>query len=179
MMRLDFNRIHSKNAGTTGTMGTPRIHAGFLVPETEISTGTNGDRKTTIPDLSPMSPCCPHPWGYEKHSVYAVVPNVPAVPAKKQSNELESESAALRRDLARFRFDLIEAEIIAEYPAAELHRVNNMAWEFMQVDGLDFNTAIRMAAEICIDCPPAPCEAAYSGVRSLWRQENQQREGTR
>lgn len=84
-----------------------------------------------------------------------------------------------REVLHQFRFDLVEADIDAGHPAAELDRVTNMAWEFMQVDGLDFNTAIRVAAETCIACPPAPCEAAYSNVRSLWRQENQQWECTR
>ena len=177
-MRLDFTQIHSKNAGTAGTMGTPRIHAGFRVPETEISTGTSGDMKTVIPNLSPMSPIRPQPWGHEKPCIYAVVPTVPNVPEKKHISEIDCEAFEERSDtLAQFQFDRIEAEIGAGHPAVELLRVNNMAWEFMQVDGLDFNTAIRMAAEICVACPPAPGEVAYADVRSLWQKIQQWREG--
>ena len=51
---------------------------------------------------------------------------------------------------------------------AETTRVNNMAWEFMQVDGMPFSEAIRTASDIVSHCHAAVCEAAYDDVRTLW-----------
>lgn len=50
----------------------------------------------------------------------------------------------------------------------EVNRVNNMTWEFMQVDGMEFSDAIRLAAEIVVSCEVAVCEAAYTDVMALW-----------
>lgn len=38
----------------------------------------------------------------------------------------------------------------------------------MKVDGLPFNEAIRMAAEIVVSCDVSACEAAYEDVQALW-----------
>lgn len=70
--------------------------------------------------------------------------------------------------LAQFRFDLVQAEIDAGQPVDELHRVNNMAWEFMQADGMAFEDAIRLAADIVADCQVAACEAAYTDVMAIF-----------
>ena len=67
--------------------------------------------------------------------------------------------------LNQFRFDLIEGSVNS---VQEIDRVNNMAWEFMKVDGLAFNEAIRMAAEIVVSCDVSACEAAYEDVQTLW-----------
>ncbi len=79
----------------------------------------------------------------------------------------------LRSDLALFRFDLtdrdIAADIDAGYPATDIVRVNNMAWEFMKADGLPFNEAMDVAAEIVTTCPSASCETTYEDVQALWR----------
>ncbi len=81
---------------------------------------------------------------------------------------------SLRSNLELFRFDLtdddIESEIQAGYPATDIIRVNNMAWEFIKVDGLPFDEAIRTSAEIVVSCPYAPCEASYEDAWMLWRQ---------
>lgn len=74
-----------------------------------------------------------------------------------------------RQSLAQFEFDLIQAEIGAGYPAEDLNRLNNMAWEFMQVDRMTFNEAIKLAAEIVVHGQVTACEAAYEDVQALWR----------
>jgi len=70
--------------------------------------------------------------------------------------------------LALFRFDLVQRDIEDGYPAEELTRVNNMAWEFMRVDGMGFDEAIRAAAEIVAHTQIAACEAAYADVMVMF-----------
>lgn len=73
-------------------------------------------------------------------------------------------------DLLRlFRFDLMAHDIEGGYPAANLERVNNMAWEFMQADGMAFSDALHLAAQVVAECDVAASEAAYEDVRALWR----------
>ena len=67
--------------------------------------------------------------------------------------------------LNQFRFDLVEGSVNS---IQEIDRVNNMAWQFMKSDGLPFNEAIRMAAEIVVSCDVSVCEAAYEDVQALW-----------
>ncbi len=71
--------------------------------------------------------------------------------------------------LSQFRFDLVEAEIAAGHPAYELNRANDLAWHFMQQDGLPFKVAIHIAADIVVHCDPAPCEVAYESAMDLWK----------
>jgi hypothetical protein len=44
--------------------------------------------------------------------------------------------------LRLFRFDLVVHDIEGGYPVDELERVYNMAWEFMQVDGMAYFAAL-------------------------------------
>lgn len=69
---------------------------------------------------------------------------------------------ALRQQLEPFQLD-----VIPDTPETE--RINNMAWEFMQADGMPYAEAIRQAAEIAAKCQVAAGEAAYETVRELWR----------
>ena len=94
------------------------------------------------------------------------VATVAGVAVAKPQN-LKSENVL--QSLAQFGFELMQADIDAGYPADELHRVNNMAWEFMQVDGMAFDEAIKLAAEIVVHGQVSACEAAYEDVRALWR----------
>lgn len=71
----------------------------------------------------------------------------------------------IRYLLNQFQFELVEQD---ENPA-ELHRVNNMAWEFMQADGMAFADAINKAAMIVATCDAAACESAYIDVQELWQ----------
>lgn len=71
--------------------------------------------------------------------------------------------------LRQFRFDLVEANIAAGHPASDIHRVNNMAWAFMQEDGMTFSDAVHAAAQIVATCEAAACEAAYEDVQALWQ----------
>ncbi len=71
--------------------------------------------------------------------------------------------------LHQFWFDRVETEIAAGHPAYELNRANDLAWHFMQQDGLPFVVAIRIAADIVVHCDPAPCEAAYESAMDLWK----------
>lgn len=71
----------------------------------------------------------------------------------------------IRYLLSQFQFELVEQDANPE----ELHRVNNMAWEFMQADGMTFQDAINKAAMIVATCDVAACESAYINVLELWR----------
>ncbi|GAC1325842.1 MAG: hypothetical protein NVS2B7_17190 [Herpetosiphon sp.] len=71
--------------------------------------------------------------------------------------------------LRLFRFDLVAQDIEGGYPAVRLDRVNNMAWEFMQADGMAFSDALHLAAQVVAECDVAASEQAYEDVRALWR----------
>ncbi len=172
-MRLDFEQLHSKfagTAGTAGTLGTATIQADFHATTAEILPWSAWDKKTARADLSPVSPMCPQSWEYEKARIYAAVPNVPSVPQKKTiiSNEV-APTDDLLNSLASFRFDLVEVDIAAGAPAAELDRTNNLCWEIMQADGLPFDQAMAIAASIVVTCESVPGESEYTDVRKLWR----------
>jgi len=85
-----------------------------------------------------------------------------------KTRKAEIEQYLAEQSLYQFRFDLISAEIESEHHESDLNRVNNMAWEFMQVDGMSFTVAINLAAEIVVKGRVAACEAAYVNVRDLF-----------
>ena len=70
--------------------------------------------------------------------------------------------------LTLFCFDNVQAGIDADYSASDLRRVNNMAWEFMQADGMGFDEAISVAANIVAGTQIAVCEAGYVDVMTLF-----------
>lgn len=78
------------------------------------------------------------------------------------------ETNSLLNKLRPFRFDLVAQEIDAGFDQSELAGVNNMAWEFMKIDGLSFDVAIRLAADIVAHCGVTASEAAYEDVQALW-----------
>lgn len=92
-------------------------------------------------------------------------PGTRGTPQKQHEPGIEGKTLA---SLAQFRFDLMQGEIEAGEPGSELHRVNNMAWEFMQADGMVFEDAIRLAAEIVVSGQVAACEAAYADVMAAF-----------
>ncbi len=51
----------------------------------------------------------------------------------------------------------------------ELCRVNNMAWGFMKVDGLSFDVAIRLAADIIAHSEVSACEYPREDVQKIWQ----------
>jgi hypothetical protein len=81
----------------------------------------------------------------------------------------EATKDRILEKLKLFRFDLVAHDIEGGYPAANLERVNNMAWEFMQADGMAFSDALHLAAQVVVECDVAASEAAYEDVRALWR----------
>lgn len=72
----------------------------------------------------------------------------------------------LRRQLEPFALDAV-----TDCPDDKdaLCRLNNMAWEFMQINGLTFQDAINLAAEIVVFGQVVQCEAAYVNVMALWQ----------
>lgn len=84
------------------------------------------------------------------------------------ANPKQAESGILEK-LRLFCFDLVAHDIEGGYPAANLERVNNMAWEFMQADGMAFSDALHLAAQVVAECDVAASESAYEDVRALWR----------
>ncbi len=93
----------------------------------------------------------------------ALAPTTNGVLAKLQAKENVLDLLRL------FRFDLVTHDIKGGYSGDELERVNNMAWEFMQVNGMAFSDALHLAAQIATECDVAASEAAYEDVRALWR----------
>ena len=87
----------------------------------------------------------------------------------KNTDSPAKEKSSLADTLALFRFDLVQQEIEDGHPADELHRVCNMAWEFMQADGMNFADAMKLASEITISTQVAACEAAYVDVMALFK----------
>lgn len=92
----------------------------------------------------------------------AVAAALPLIRANKAAIIQHLQSEAIRQQLAPFRF----RETI---DTPETERINNMAWEFMQADGMTYAEAIRVAAAIVVDGNMADYEAAYEDVRALWR----------
>lgn len=70
--------------------------------------------------------------------------------------------------LDQFKFEEVKADIANGHPATDIHRVNNMAWEFMHQDGLSFQEAIKKAAQIVAECDAVECEKSYEDVMKLW-----------
>ena len=97
------------------------------------------------------------------------MPSVATVAGVAVAKPQNLKSEYVLQSLAQFEFDLMQAEIDAGYPVEELNRVNNMAWEFMQVDRMTFNMAIKLAAEIVVHGQVTACESAYEDVQALWR----------
>lgn len=94
---------------------------------------------------------------------------VAKLPKVKNTHSPVKEKSSLADMLALFRFDLVQQEIEDGLPADELHRVNNMAWEFMQADGMNFNEAIKKAGQIVANCQITACETAYLDVMALFK----------
>ncbi|MEM4990885.1 hypothetical protein V8G57_26100 [Collimonas sp. H4R21] len=67
-------------------------------------------------------------------------------PEEQHAHEIDVES--VRASLKLFRFDMVQSEIDAGHDADELRRINNMAWEFMQIRHMEFGYAIKMTAEL-------------------------------
>lgn len=127
-MRLNFATLSEplqKTGGQGATPGTASYHAALNRPHLP---GNDGDargqtpapvieRQAEKPDLSPMSPNRPQPWGHGKPSIHAAVPAVPHVPAKKYMNEIDREAFEERAAIMEFDGGLSRAE--AERLAAE------------------------------------------------------------
>jgi len=96
------------------------------------------------------------------------VSGTPRTPRTPQKHHVQENNQEITKLLDQFQFDLIPDEIESGCSANDVNRLNNMAWEFMQVDGLSFTEAIRLAAEIVIDGRVAACESAYVDVRDLF-----------
>jgi hypothetical protein len=124
-------------------------------------TPTDTATKTTCQDSE--TPCKPN-----EYKGLAIRPTRPTRPTRQKHNVREFAEPSLEA-LDQFRFDLVQQEIDAGHPVDELHRVNNMAWEFMQADGMAFDEAIKLAGEVVADCQIAACEAAYADVMKLFK----------
>jgi hypothetical protein len=69
--------------------------------------------------------------------------------------------------LDQFNFGDLSTDIFTGHDLYPIHRTNNMAWEFMQADGMSFSDAIKLAREIVSSRQVAMCEAAYIDVFEL------------
>lgn len=107
------------------------------------------------------------------------IPAIPAIPSGMVAGKIagiariaiakpNAAEVSILEKLRQFRFDLLNRDIEGGYSAADLERANNMAWEFMQVDGMEFSVAVHLAAQIVAECDVAASEAAYEDVRALW-----------
>lgn len=69
--------------------------------------------------------------------------------------------------LARFRLDLVQADIDSGYPAEDLRRVNNIAYHLITAKGWAFNDAVTSAAHWVVNHQPHADEAGFADVQSL------------
>ena len=90
-----------------------------------------------------------------------VTPVTPETPEIRYVPEVE---AKVLRQLAQFRID----DCLDDPELHLIDRINNMAYCFMETDGMAFESAIALAAEITVHCSVAHCEASYVNVRELW-----------
>ncbi len=62
-----------------------------------------------------------------------------------------------------------------QYKQELYERINNMAYEFMLIDDLAFDEALRIASQIAQSLDTAPCETAYLQTKTLikkWQNNN-------
>lgn len=127
-MRLNFATLSNfiqKTGGQGETTGTASNHAALRRPHLPKNAGdTRGQARASViegqaekPDLSPMSPNRPQPWGHGKPCIHAVVPVVPNVPTKKHMNKIDREAFEERAAIMEFDGGLSRAK--AERLAAE------------------------------------------------------------
>ena len=85
---------------------------------------------------------------------------------------LTPTEAQLFDTLALFRFDLMAQGIAEGNPATQLHRVNNITWRLMTVNGVMFDEAIKAAAEWIIGNEQHQDEAEFIDVLALYNELN-------
>ncbi len=161
-MQLDFsvlNKARQKQQGRDGTPGTASVHADFPRPELgAVGRDMLGQPEATAADgLSHLSHLHKNKTGHGKASFSAVVPLVPLVPSQKRKEQAGDE---VERVLRQFQF------------AGGRERLNNMIYEFMSADRLDYDQALKIASDVVRTCGVAPCEASYEDVQELWQQMN-------
>ena len=127
-MRLNFATLSDpmqKTGGQGGTPGTASNHAALPSPRLPGNAGdARGQSPAPMiegqdekPELSPMSPNRPQPWGHGKPCIHAAVPVVPNVPTNKHMSEIDREAFEERAAIMEFEGGLSCAE--AERRAAE------------------------------------------------------------
>lgn len=92
-------------------------------------------------------------------------PETPETPKKHNVPAHEVDIADVS---ALFRFDLVQADINAGYPADELRRVNNLTWRLMTTKGFEFVEALTAAAEWVAFNPPHSDEKTFVDVQLLF-----------
>ena len=146
---------------------------GFLTSATAtVATPATHSRENTTTVATVAGVAVANDWKYKTPA--PTVATVAGVAVAKLSKTEITKPQDQTEQLALFRFDLMQDEIAAGQSDDELQRVNNMAWEFMQADGMAFDEAVTIAAQIVIDGQKAACEAAYIDVMALFKRlENQ------
>ncbi|MGZ9710444.1 hypothetical protein ACXX82_06480 [Glaciimonas sp. GNP009] len=98
-------------------------------------------------------------------------PGTPGTPQKQHHQQMHRESTLSA--LKQFQFDQFLIDIENGHPADDGCRVNNMAWHFMQTEGMRFDEAIHKAAVIVVSSQVTACEAAYIDVMDLFKRLTQ------
>jgi hypothetical protein len=173
--------------GVTGVTGvTPRensintrtyINSPSVTPENVTGvTGVTG--RVICQCVTPVTPCdtgiesmCHRVKTSKKPNEYndldkSVTPVTPVTPQKHYNLRDNQE---LIEVLKLFEFDRISQANIDDEYMRQIDRVNNMAWEFMVWDGMEFMDAIKAASEIVTGCPVAVCESAYVDAKNLFK----------
>lgn len=120
-MRLNFATLSDpmqKTGGQGEIQGTVSNRAALARPRLPRNDGdTRGQAPTPViegqaekPDLSPMSPNHPRPWGHGKPCIHAAIPVVPNVPEEKHMNEIDHEAFEERAAIMEFDGGLSRAE---------------------------------------------------------------------
>jgi hypothetical protein len=182
-MWLDAFKPKSGNISNIGVPGVPCVpmtrepneHKGsgeMQVRNTEVNQGVpsvpqsyaRNTRNTTGKNNVP--PKCSSTSEYPCGFPAAGASGTRGTPGKQHAQESNAES--IKASLKLFRFDLVHSEI----DAGGLHRINNMAWEFIQTRHMHFGDAIKMTAEIVVDGQIAAHDIVCADVTALFKRLN-------
>jgi len=125
----------------------------------------------TVETVATLRQRTPVESGFQATNLPPKLPTVATVATVSviSKENIDSDGVGVKHEnLCQFQFDLIEKEIAAGYSAEKLSRVNNMAWQFMRVDGMAFNEAITLSASIVAGSQLSEREAAYIDVMALF-----------
>ena len=142
----------------------------------EKSFGSTGSKTDKVEPVEPFHKTVLFNFGSAKsqaggRSVEGGTSGTTGTTQKQHQQQMHGKS--MLSVLKKFQFDQFLIDIKNGHPADDGCRVNNIAWQFMQSEGMDFDEAIKKAAVLVASGKVAACEAAYIDVMDLFKRLTQ------